>query len=343
MFQRRANSSKLRVRKKLAGGNRSAGISQPRFRVGLGLEGLECRTLLTVTLGLGVMGDSGSVSSASYKWPVQLQTNLGLNFGGSGLPYDHAVGGATSASVLSGGQDTALAAQVTAGQVTLGMILIGGNDFAPKAAAIANGTLTGAALASFQDGIATNIETATGTVLAAGVQGFLLGSVPDIVIDPGLAAIAADPTAKARLETSISAVNVQLLAYAVSKHIPYVDFYGIEHDVALAGSLVVGGVPISLTTSGTDPHDFFLDDKHPGIVGNAIVGNMWMEAMNKGYGTNLTLFTDQQILGLAGLSSSYTGETFSTTVNLSNYVVVTPSSVVARNLFYAGSTRYDSA
>src|SRR5689334_12102307 len=93
--------------------------------------------------GLGVMGDSGSVSSPSYKWPVQLQTNRGLNFGGAGLPYDHAVSGATSSSLLTGHQNTQMAADVTAGKVTLGMIFIGNNDWGSSTGlAIAAGTAT---------------------------------------------------------------------------------------------------------------------------------------------------------------------------------------------------------
>ena len=93
--------------------------------------------------GVGVMGDSGSVSSPSYKWPAQLQTNRGINFGGSGLPYDHAVGGATSASLLSGGQQNQMKADVQAGKVTLGIQFIGNNDYGSSTAlAIANGTAT---------------------------------------------------------------------------------------------------------------------------------------------------------------------------------------------------------
>ena len=337
MVQRRADNFKPRVREKLAGGNRPARIAQGDLRLGLGLERLECRTLLSVTSGLGVMGDSATAGSSVTKWPGMLQTYEGLNFGGAGLPYNFAVGGATSGSVLSGGQDTELAAQVSAGNVTLGMILIGNNDYGAQLNQIATGTLTGAALTSFQNTIVSNIETATNTVLAAKPQGFILGSVPDITFEPISASLDTNPTEKARVENSISAVNSQLIAYAAARGIPYLNFYGLAGALGGVTQIVVGGVPISLVNTGTDPHDFFLDTVHPGIVGDAIIANLWMAAINKGYGTNLPLFTDQQILGFAGLGSSYTGETFSTAVNLSNFVTVTPSSVVGRDLFYANS------
>jgi hypothetical protein len=282
--------------------------------------------------GIGVMGDSGSISSSSYKWPVQLQTNRGLNFGGSGLPYDHAVGGATSSSLLSGHQNTQMSADVTAGKVTLGIIFIGNNDWGSTTGlAIAQGTATPSQQTSFQNAIASNIQTAVNTELSAGIQGMLIGSVEDVTLTPTGQSLG-DPAAVARVQASISAVNSQVLSYAQAHHLPYVNFYGLGDDIYSSGHLTIGGVNINLTGSGSDPHNFWIDDLHPGIVGNAILGNMWMEAMNIAYGTHLALYTDKQILTLAGLSSSYTGETFSTAYNLANYVnfasVPEPSTVL---------------
>jgi lysophospholipase L1-like esterase len=292
--------------------------------------------------GLGVMGDSASIHTASYKWPEIMQTDSGLNFGPN-YAYDHAVGGATSATVLSGGQDTALAANVTAGNVTLGMFLIGNNDYGDAAETLAtdygNGTL-GTVLPGFENGIVSNIETATQTVLNAGVQGFLLGSLPDFLIEPSAAPVLTVPDFANQLYASQEAINAQLMAFADAHHIPFVNFFGLESAVAASGQLVVGGVNISLTTTGTDPHDFFVDGLHPGYVGNAIISNLWTEAINVAYGTNLPLLTDQQILNIAGLGSSYTGETFSTAYNLANYIHYTsvpePSSLLLSGCGLAG-------
>ena len=277
--------------------------------------------------GLGIMGDSASIHTAAYKWPEELNTNSGLNFGPN-YAYDHAVGGATSATLLSEGQDTKLAADVKAGNVSLGMILIGNNDYGDAATTLAtdysNGTL-GSVLPGFESGIVSNIETATQTVLNAGVQGFLLGSVPDFLIEPSAAPVLTVQDFANQLYASQIAINSQLMAYADAHHIPFVNFFGLESAVAAAGQLVVGGVNISLTTTGTDPHDFFVDGLHPGYVGNAIISNLWMEAINVAYGTHLQLYSDQQILAIAGLGSSYTGETFSTAYNMANYVHYTPA------------------
>jgi hypothetical protein len=314
------------MQKNLLALSRFVGILAFLILVGPALDGASLARA-DILHGVGVMGDSASIV-ASFKWPVQLQTDRGLNFGGTGLPYDHAVGGATSTSVLSGGQNTQMAADVTAGNVTLGLFLIGNNDYAGVASNIANGSFSGAALVNFQNTVASNIETATNSALTAGIQGFLLASVPDLTFEPLAASIAANPAQKALVENSISAVNAQLLSYTAAHHIGYVDFYGFANSLGPVTSITVGGVPISLVNTGSDPHDFFLDGVHPGIVGNAIIGNLWMAAINKEYGTSLTLFTDQQILTLAGLSG-YTGETFSNVVPWQNFVIVPePSSVV---------------
>ncbi len=274
--------------------------------------------------GLGIMGDSGSVNSPSYKWPVQLQTNRGLNFGGSGLPYDHAVSGATSSSLLSGHQDTQMSADIGAGKVTLGMIFIGNNDWGSSTGlAIAAGTATPTQQTTFQNAVINNIKTAVNTELTAGVQGFIIGGVEDVTLTPQAMSMTSDPAAIARVRNSISIVNTQVASFAHAHHLPFVNFFGLGDAVATSG-LIVGGVNITLTGSGSNAHNFWLDGLHPGIVGNAIIGNMWMEAMNIAYGTHLALYTDQQILALAGLSASYTGETFSTSYNLANYIQYTP-------------------
>ncbi len=273
--------------------------------------------------GVGVMGDSGSVSSPSYKWPAQLQANRGINFGGSGLPYDHAVGGATSSSLLSGGQQNQMKSDVQAGNVTLGILFIGNNDYGSSTAlAIANGTATSSQQTAFQNSIVNNIKSAANTEFLAGIQGLILGSVEDVTLTPNGQQVT-DPAAIARVQASVAAVNSQLLSYAQANHIPFVDFATLG-DTISAGGLTIGGVPINLIGSGSDPHNFWIDSLHPGIIGNAILGNMWMEAMNIAYGTNLPLYTDKQILTLAGLGSSYTGDTFSTAYNLADFVHFTP-------------------
>ena len=121
-------------------------------------------------------------------------------------------------------------------------------------------------------------------MLNAGIPGFLLGSVPQLLFDPVAAAeFASDPSAAIALNNSQITINNQLEAFAAAHNIPFVNFFGLESSLLGQSSVLVGGVPISLTQVGSNPQNFFIDDLHPGIVGNAIIGNLWMEAMNIAY------------------------------------------------------------
>lgn len=285
--------------------------------------------------GIATMGDSSSIKSAQYKFPVMLQNNRGLNFGGTNLPYVHAVGGTTSASMLVGNptpsdpnQPQRVAADVAAGKVTVATILVGNNDYGQNAASLVRGGLSPAELMAFENGIVSNIESAVTTVLNSGIEGLLLGSVPRLVDEPAATQYFPSippgqlPALIDYVDASQERVNAQLLDFANAHHIPFIDFFGFEKSLGAADHITVGGVPIALT-KGTGPTYFFVDNLHPGWVGNAILSNFWMTALNVAYGTNLTLFSDQEALSMASLGG-YTGETFSSTVNYADYIHFNP-------------------
>jgi lysophospholipase L1-like esterase len=282
--------------------------------------------------GIATMGDSSSIKSAPFKFPVMMQTYRGLNFGGPNLPYVHAVGGSTSATVLSGQQPEKVVAAVEAGKVSVATLLIGNNDYGQNAASLLSGGLSEAELLAFEAGIVANIEQAVTTVLDSGIEGFLLGSVPRLLDEPvAKQYIPLVPQSVLDLvDASQERVNAQLLDFANEHHIPFVDFFGLEKAIDGADQIIVGGVPITLD-KGPDATYFFVDNLHPGYVGNAILSNMWMTALNVAYGTNLTMFSDQEALAIAGLGG-YTGETFSTAVNYEDFIhfnpVPEPSSIV---------------
>jgi len=279
--------------------------------------------------GIATMGDSSSIKSAPYKFPVMLQNNRGLNFGGPSLSYVHAVGGATSATMLTQQQPQKVAADVAAGNVTVATILVGNNDYGQNALSLISGGLTQDELTTFENGIVSNIESAVTTVLNSGIQGFLLGSVPRLVDEPAATqyfpSIPADqlPGLIDLVDASQERVNAQLLDFANAHHIPFVDFFGFEKSLGDVDHITVGGVPIAMT-KGPDSTYFFVDNLHPGWVGNAILSNFWMTALNVAYGTNLSLFSDQEALNMAGLRSQYTGETFSNSVDYADFIYFNP-------------------
>ena len=101
----------------------------------------------TAAQTLGVMGDSLSDEYAyngrSYatNWTEQLVNFDGVNLGAlgsypsprnQGYAFNWALSGATSATVLSGGQASGLAAQIPTAGIDYGMLVIGANDFAGR-------------------------------------------------------------------------------------------------------------------------------------------------------------------------------------------------------------------
>ncbi|HEY2838158.1 MAG TPA: SGNH/GDSL hydrolase family protein [Pirellulales bacterium] len=302
--------------------------------------------------GIATMGDSSSIKSAPFKFPVMLQNNRGLNFGGTNLPYVHAVGGSTSASMLVGNptpsdpnQPQRVAADVAAGKVSVATLLVGNNDYGQIAVPLLSGGLTPTELANFETGVVNNIESAVTTVLNSGIQGFLLGSVPRTVAEPVVSqyfpSVPPDqlPGIIDLVDSSQERINAQLLDFANAHHIPFVDFFGFEKSLGTADHITVGGVPIALT-KGPDATYFFVDNLHPGYVGNAILSNFWMTALNVAYGTHLTLFSDHESLNMAGLGNQYTGETFSNSLNYADFIhfnpVPEPSSIVLAITAIAG-------
>jgi hypothetical protein len=260
--------------------------------------------------GVGNIDDGSAAANVPGTYPVVLQSLRGINFGGTNLPYDYAYAGASSLSVLQPGDaDSQLIAQARAGNITLALMSIGANDILNVFTSVANGSLSGAALAAQETFLVGNIETGVKEVLGAGAK-VVMGGLSDLADSPSEASLMADPAAKARVEGAIATMEAQLAAFAATKGIPFVDFFGLEKAVYDSGHFQIGGVNINLTTAGPDPHNFFQDSLHAGIAIEGEIANLWLQGMNTAYGTNIPLLTDQEILTEAGIGNEYRGETF---------------------------------
>ncbi len=165
-------------------------------------------------------------------------------------------------------------------------------------------------------------------VTAAGAS-VVLGSFSNITDTPAAAEAYANPVYRANLEVALSAADDQLRDFAVSQGIPFIDFFALEKMVYDSGSFVIGGVPISLTTVGPDPHNFFQDGLNAGLAIRGEVTNLWLQAINQGYGTDIPLLSDLEILTLAGLQNEYQAETFGNVTNFSAFVTVPEPSTFA--------------
>jgi hypothetical protein len=274
--------------------------------------------------GVGNIGDSGA-NNQPLRYPAMLQDLRGFNWGGVGMPFNHAASGANSSNVLTlGGAVDQLAGQVAAGDVTLALMSVGDNDWFPVVNSIATGALSGPALTAFENNLVANIETGVNRVLAAGGS-VVLGGFSNIVDSPALASIAANAIAKGRVEGALAAADNQLIAYAAANGIPFIDFFNLEKSVYDSGSFVVGGVNINLHTFGPDPHNFFQSTVDAGVVIRAEIANLWIQGINEAHGTGIPLLSDLEILTLAGLQNEYVHETFSTATNFSDFTEFTPA------------------
>ena len=118
----------------------------------------------------------------------------GWNFGGAGNPYNVAIGGATSATLLAQGQDTEVAALVAAGDVDLATLSIGRERLqCPGDPNRQRCSFRGRSDRVLQN-VVNNIDTAMDTVLAAHPLGMIVAGIPDLELVPGGRAIFNTPT-----------------------------------------------------------------------------------------------------------------------------------------------------
>lgn len=270
---------------------------------------------------MGASETAGNNFSGS--WVPWLAVDRGLDFG-AGQTNNKAIGGSTTTTLLSKNQHTDVANLVTDGKADLAFVFIGGLDVPPVATQMLLGTLN---VPVWADGVVSRILTAVDTVTDAGAQGMVVAGLPDMRLVPQALTLFPDPNDAVAVANAIDLVNSKLKAEILDRNLVYLDVAGAMRD-NYANGLVVGGVPINLTVGSPQPNHFFSDGIHPYFVGNGIFANLMIAALNKGYGFDITPFTDAQILAKAGLSGSYVGET--SDIDYAAYVHVVPEPATTR-------------
>jgi hypothetical protein len=191
---------------------------------------------------------------------------------------------------------------------------IGANDFAPGSAAydgIYYGTWTPMGINAYIASVVANINTALDAVLATGVE-LALVNVPDYGVTPSVQSLYSDPAQRQLVTDVIGQLNLEVDAIAQARQLPLVDFESAllaifgTHSTPIA-TLTIGNRTIDLTAvdtvSGTNPTAAFVDDGiHPNTTLQGLLANMFMEALNVGYGANIPLFTEAEILAHRGIT-----------------------------------------
>lgn len=268
--------------------------------------------------GFAAMGASETQGTAhSGSWVPYLAVDRGLNFGPS-QSYNKAMGGNDTTDLLNNGQHTKVAQLVSEGKVDLSFISVGGLDVPPVALQIVAGTLN---VPVWANGVVNRIMTAVDTVLGAGADGMVVVSLPDMALVPAAKQYGLPPALLTPISNAIDVVNAKLKAETLARDLVFVDFAGAMRDLN-ANGLTVGGVSINMTDGNANPAYFFQDGLHPAVVGNGIIANAMMTALNLRYGQELDMISDQTMLSRTTLAGQYKGET--SNLNYSQYVYFNP-------------------
>ena len=307
----------------------------------LWIEQLEDRRLLHhgPAGGFGVIGDSLSdeyeheTYSYARNWVELLATESHFDLGRhetsagnalqwgeprrAGYEYNWARSGATSDSLLKTGQHTGLAKQVQQRQVRHAILAIGQNDFHPDPEAyndgdqvaydhIYHGTWSAQDISGYVTTVASNIQTAMVTLLADGVD-LVVSNIADYGFSPIVRQSYNNATMRDRVTNVISQVNQQIDSLAQQYHVTVVDLAGFSAAVfgtntQTITSQQIGGVMINNDAGIEGTHAFVFDGIHPHTVPQAALANLFMEAMNQGYGLGLNQYSEQEMVEFAGLT-----------------------------------------
>jgi lysophospholipase L1-like esterase len=282
-------------------------------------------------LTVGALGDSYTDEYRFYppnlsqarNWVEILAATRGVDFGkfttrsrgeprNQGFAFNWARYDATTVNMIQN-QLPGLSAQVAAGQVKYVSINIGGNDFLDFLSGVQGGSITPAqapaALAHVEAQAAANFTTAVDTLLAASpAVRLVITTLPDVAVLPIVQQETATvPTQdRAILSATSQAIGqydatIRSLA-ASSPRIALVDLATQTTELTQLGgaSVPFGGTTISLATPGDNYHDFFLaDGLHVGTVGQGLIANDFVNAIDARFGLKVAPLTARQIVSFA--------------------------------------------
>ena len=266
----------------------------------------------TTTISAGAIGDS---LAAEYQFSVDpndrqsarnfvelLAENHRLDFGAfsttslgaprlAGYANNWAVDGARTADLPP--QTAGLAQQAASGQVQLALMIVGSNDF--------RDILTGVDPTQTVTNGLTNTVTAIQTLLAAHpLLRLAVANVPDITKVPAAQAIlAANPGLASQFAQFSALINTYngLLASQLSGNgrVAVVDANALFNNILAHPSTVISGVTLNTTTPSRSPDHLFVDPLHPGTLGQGLLANEFVDAIDSQFSLNIAPLTDAEI------------------------------------------------
>jgi lysophospholipase L1-like esterase len=291
------------------------------------IEKLEDRRLLSaapvLSGGIGAAGDSYTDEyqfyppdrSTAQNFVELLAADRGFDFGAlstvgrpaprnQGFEYDWAQSGDTSTDMLADGQISGLANQIHSGNVGMVFLFIGGNDFRD----VFTSPDPLAALQTVVPTALNNIGSALNTILSASpTVKVVVATAANVAFLPeARAAVAAGLLPQALLDAvgqAVDGFNSQLRVMAqASDRVAVADIGGLMTHVFAMSKLKIDGIDIDRYTPEDDPtHLFLADGIHAGTVGQGLIANQFIRAMDEGFGMKVKRFTPRELVEMAGL------------------------------------------
>jgi hypothetical protein len=87
-----------------------------------------------------------------------------------------------------------------------------------------------------------------------------------------------------------------------------VDINDLLSGVVQAGRYAIGGKEINRAAASNDPRHLFLADGfHPGTIGQCLIANRFLEAINGGFDARVPLLGDEEMVRFAALVPTPSG------------------------------------
>jgi phospholipase/lecithinase/hemolysin len=274
--------------------------------------------------GVGVIGDSISDEYRFYapdrvtarNWVEILSAARGLDFGAASIAsrdggpdrrfaYNWSQSSSTTESLMAQRQHTGLAAQVAGGApIGLAAVTVGTNDFAhvlftSRSVEAMERTLERASsnLAAILDsllGAGSTLKVAAFTAVDLSQSPLIRGASETGLIAPAMARAYC---------AAVACFNERLRDYAsgIGRRIVVVDEDRLLSDIVTADRFAVGSVELDRFVAGNDIRHLFLRDGfHPGTIGQCLIANEFLGAINAAFGTHVPLLGGEEIVGIAG-------------------------------------------
>jgi lysophospholipase L1-like esterase len=206
-----------------------------------------------------------------------------------GVPlHNLAVNGATTASLLSGGQ----LEQAAALEPTFAFLWIGGNDIKNDPFAFVQRDW---------DGWLANYEIALDGLLATGAD-VVTANMFNVARAPYFYDLVPNPT-EAALEVARELTlewNARISAIASARGVPVVDVFGTVEAMATGEITIAGQEFILAPARGLGMH-LFNDTQHPSLVARGVIANAFIELLDSEYDLAIPELSEAELAAIAGV------------------------------------------